>query len=150
MAVAEVAFTEGLAVAAASMEDLAEEDSVAVAEADSVAGLEAADSAVDMAAGASVGGTADFAEATVVTVEAGAEGGAEAGAGADTAIPTSALALDFRGITGPDRTLATTIIPIIPTTGVTIPTARIRATRQATGHTGTTRMATARIPTIHM
>jgi hypothetical protein len=74
----------------------------------------------------------------------GLEAFTEAGAGMADSIVTSpaasALGLVFGpGSIGPDRTMATTDIPIIRTTGAIL-TALILATRMVTG-----RMATARI-----
>jgi hypothetical protein len=106
-----------------------------------------------MAAGASAEGTAVFVEASEATVEAtggmaevGAGAGVEVGAGADSVGPTSDLAwVTIPGPIGPDRTLATTDTPIIPSTGATIPTDLIPAIRLATARTVATRIPTARM-----
>ena len=98
-------------------------------------------------------GTEAFVEAWEGTVEAGdtpgdggttAEAGAEAGVGADSVGPTSGLAwVTIPGSIGPDRTLAATTFPIIPTTDA-IPMVHIPAIRMATAHPGATRIPTAR------
>ena len=103
-----------------------------------------------MAAGASAEGMAVFGEASAATAEAmggmagaGVEVGVEAGVGVDSVGPTSDLD-SIPGPIGPDRTLATTIIPIIHTTGVTILMRLIPAIPMATARPATTRMPIAR------
>jgi len=107
-----------------------------------------------MAAGASAEGMAVFGEASAATaegtggmagagVEVGVEAGVEAGVGVDSVGPTSDLD-SIPGPIGPDRTLATTIIPIIRTTGVTILTRLIPAIPMATARPATIRMPIAR------
>ena len=114
------------------------------------ADLVAADSAEGMAVfGEASEGTAEVGDTRGVggtTAEVGVEAGVVVGGGAGTVTPTSDLAgVTIRGPIGPDCTLATTIIPIIHTTGVTILTRLIPAIHMATAHPATTRILTARM-----
>jgi hypothetical protein len=106
-----------------------------------------------MAPGASAEVMAVFAEASAAPAEAtagmvgvGVEVGVEVGVGVDSVGPTSDLD-SIPGPIGPDRTLATTTILIIPTTDA-IPTGPILAIRMDTGHTAATRIPIARTQVI--